>query len=29
MGTKGFARHYGFDQADLLADTLKQLKEQA
>jgi hypothetical protein len=27
LGTKGFARHYGFDQADLLADTLKQLKE--
>lgn len=20
LGTKGFARHYGFDEADLLAD---------
>lgn len=26
LGTKGFAKHYGFDQADLLADTLKQLE---
>ena len=22
MGTKGFAKHYGFDQADLLTDAL-------
>ena len=25
LGTKGFAAHYGFDESDLLADTLKQL----
>jgi len=22
LGTRGFAKHYGFDEADLLADTL-------
>lgn len=26
LGTKGFARHHGFDQQDLLDDALKQLK---
>ena len=27
LGTRGFAKHYGFDQADLLADALSQLDE--
>lgn len=26
LGTKGFARHYGFDQQALLVDTLKALE---
>jgi hypothetical protein len=26
LGTKGFARHHGFDQQDLLGDALKALK---
>jgi len=26
LGTKGFAKHYGFNEADLLADTLERLK---
>ena len=26
LGTKGFAKHYGFNEADLLADTLNRLK---
>lgn len=25
LGTKGFVKHWGFDEADLLADTLKLL----
>jgi hypothetical protein len=25
LGTKGFAKHYGFNEADLLADTLERL----
>jgi hypothetical protein len=25
MGTKGFAKHYGFDESDLLEDTKKLL----
>ena len=27
LGTKGFPKHYGFDEADLLADTRKLLGE--
>lgn len=27
LGTKGFARHYGFDEADLLADVRRQLDQ--
>ena len=26
LGTKGFAKHYGFTEADLLAETLERLK---
>jgi hypothetical protein len=26
LGTKGFAKHYGFNEADLLAETLERLK---
>ncbi len=26
LGTKGFAKHYGFDEADLLADTRERLQ---
>ncbi len=26
LGTKGFATHYGFDEADLLADTRERLQ---
>jgi hypothetical protein len=25
LGTKGFSKHYGFNEADLLADTLERL----
>lgn len=28
LGTKGFMKHYGFDQADMLQDALEQLKGQ-
>lgn len=28
LGTKGFAKHYGFDQADLLVDVQQEIKGQ-
>ena len=27
LGTKGFARHHGFDEADLLADVREMVKD--